>query len=417
MSLFNNFPWTNFHELNLDWLLKKVAAMEQAFPEGTVGISKGGTGATTAEDARANLGVYGINIPMNPVDPTTIDDAIQGVAGDLDTLITSLNAGLKYKLFSSVSDIGQTPGTATILTCWIAMSAGEALICAPDQLYPGECPETYGTLILIRSGATSGYCLFAGEDHLYRKTYSSNAPQAGWEQVYTDGDIVPITNGGTGADNATDALANLGIDFSGTVLSVAGVGADPTGDVPLTLLDIVYTDVTDLGLVSGSAVSAVWSTMAAGSVAVIPESEIATPPGTGKGIVIIVKEDNADSTGMIKCFDRNSGKEWNMGFSAGSPSGTWDAVVKESMLQIHNVGFTSTTFNAGGAKSITATPTWNGKAPLAIVGVRTGNTSLSVFQFYINGTRDTVTVGIRNNSSSAITPEDDDIYAVCLYVI
>ena len=417
MSLFNNFPWTNFHELNLDWLLKKVADMEQAFPQGTVGIPKGGTGATTAEDARANLGIYGVNIPMNPVDPTTVDDAIQGVAGDLDDLITSLNAGLKYKLFSSVSDIGQTPGTATILTCWIAMSAGEALICSPDQLYPGECPETYGTLILIRSGATSGYCLFAGEEHLYRKSYSSNAPQAGWEQVYTDGDIIPITNGGTGADNAADALDNLGIDFSGTVLSVAGVGANLAGDVPLKLLDIVYTSVTDLGLASGSAVSAVWTTMAAGSVAVIPESEIASPPGSGNGIVIIVKEDNLSSTGMIKCFDRDTGKEWNMGFSAGAPSGTWDAVVKESMLQIHNVNLAGTTYNSGGAKSVTADPTWNTKLPLAIVGVRTGNTSLSVFQFYLNGARDTVTVGIRNHGNAAITTEDGDIYAVCLYVI
>ena len=90
MALFNQFPWTNFHELNLDWLLKKVAEMEQAFPEGTIGIPKGGTGATTAEEARANLGVYGINIPLSSLDSTTIDEAIQDVAGDLDELIDAL---------------------------------------------------------------------------------------------------------------------------------------------------------------------------------------------------------------------------------------------------------------------------------------------------------------------------------------
>lgn len=409
MSLFNNFPWTNFHELNLDWLLKKVADMQQAFPEGTVGISKGGTGATTAEDARANLGVYGLNIPLSALDPTTINDALQTISEDLDTL--------KYKIFNSVEDLNQTAGTATILSTWIAMSAGEALLCPPDQFYPGECPETFGTLILIRSGPTSGFCLFAGQDHLYRKTYSGNSPQAGWEQVYTDGDVVPITNGGTGADNAADALTNLGIDFSGTVLSVAGVGADMTGNVPLKLLNLVYTSMTELGLASGSAISAVWSTMAAGSVAVIPESEIASPPGSGKGIVIIVKEDNADSTGMIKCFDRDTGHEWNMGFSAGAPSGTWDLVVKESMLQIHVVDLPGTTYNSGGAKSVTATATWNGKNPLALVGVRTGNTALSVFQFYLNNTRDTVTVGIRNHGNAAITTSDGDLYATCLYLI
>ena len=181
MALFNNFPWTNFHELNLDWLLKKVAEMEQAFPEGTIGIPKGGTGATTAEEARANLGVYGINIPLSSLDSTTIDEAIQDVAGDLDELMEALN----YKLYKSVASLpGQIPGTATVSNCWNAMSQGEILLAPPDQFYPGECPETYGTLIMIRSGATSGYCLFAGGDHLYKKTFSGNTPLAGWQQEW-----------------------------------------------------------------------------------------------------------------------------------------------------------------------------------------------------------------------------------------
>ena len=55
MPLYENFPYTNFHELNLDWLVKKVAKLEAAFPEGTVGIPKGGTGADNAAQARQNL--------------------------------------------------------------------------------------------------------------------------------------------------------------------------------------------------------------------------------------------------------------------------------------------------------------------------------------------------------------------------
>lgn len=248
MALFNQFPWTNFHELNLDWLLRKVADMEQAFPEGTIGIPKGGTGATTAEGARQNLGIYGINIPISQVDSTTLDDAIQDIAGDLDELLEALN----YKLYKSVDSVGQVPGTATVANTWTAMSSGEIILAPPDQFYPGECPETYGTLIMIRSGGTSGYCLFAGADHLYKKTFAGNIPQMGWQQVFTDSDIIPIANGGTGADNAADAITNLGIDFSGEVLSVAGVGADQNGDVPLKLDNLVITSVSELALVPGA---------------------------------------------------------------------------------------------------------------------------------------------------------------------
>ena len=286
MALFNNFPWTNFHELNLDWLLKKVAEMEQAFPEGTIGIPKGGTGATTAADARANLGVYGINIPMSSVDPTTLDEAIQDVAGDLDELMEALN----YKLYKSVSSLpGQIPGTATVSNCWNAMSQGEILLAPPDQFYPGECPETYGTLIMIRSGATSGYCLFAGGDHLYKKTFSGNTPLAGWQQVFTDSDIIPIANGGTGADNAADAVTNLGIDFSGEVLSVAGVGANAQGDVPLTLDDLTITSLTELTITPGSVTGLqAFNALANGTQAFLAPTEINDAPAN-TGVLQIYK--------------------------------------------------------------------------------------------------------------------------------
>lgn len=295
MALFNNFPWTNFHELNLDWLIQKVAEMEQAFPEGTIGIPKGGTGATTAEDARKNLGVYGINIPMSAVDPTTMDEAIQEIAGDIDELAEALN----YKMYRNVADLGQTAGTATVYALWLAMSAGDLLMCGPEQMYPGECPETYGTLILIRSGAGSGYCLFAGQDHLYRKTFYGNMPQSGWSQVFTDEDVIPIANGGTGADNAADAVTNLGIDFSGTVLSVSGVGADPTGNVPLTLDDLTITSLTEISVTPGS-VSGLqaFNALPTGSEAFLAPTEINDPPantgvlhmykiGAGSGSVVL----------------------------------------------------------------------------------------------------------------------------------
>lgn len=323
MALFNQFPWTNFHELNLDWLLQKVVNLEAAFPEGTIGIPKGGTGATTAEDARANLGVYGINIPLNSMTPTTIDEAIQEVAGDLDELAEALN----YKMYRNVEDLGQTAGAATVYTLWLSMSAGDLLMCGPEQLDPVECPETYGTLILIRSGAGSGYCLFAGQNHLYRKTFYGNMPQSGWSQVFTDEDIIPITKGGTGATNAADARTALGIDFSGTVLSVAGVGADTAGNVPLKLDNLVYTALSELGLASGSTLSAVWTALPDNSLLIANGSDIADPPVNTAGSLEIYK-----GTATVPGFIRFHGKESSTGdyamylTAAGAPSGTWEEV-------------------------------------------------------------------------------------------
>ena len=329
MSLFNNFPWTNFHELNLDWLVKKVANLEASFPEGTIGIPKGGTGADNAADARANLGVYATEIAMSSVDNQVISEVLETLAGQIDTL----DSKVQYKICKSVQDIGLIPGNPTISSVWTAMSAGEMLICPPDELTANECPESYGTLLMIRSGGNSGCCLFFGADHQYRKNYVSNYPTGDWEQIYTNNDIIPITNGGTGADNASDAIHNLGIDFSGTVLSVAGVGALPNGDVPLKISDLAPVDITTLGLPVGSSISAVRSAMPSNSVISAPASQFSNPPISEPGIIIIAKQGTNDELGFIQYISQ-SGKIFDMPLtSAGLPSGTWNPHNKSLALQ------------------------------------------------------------------------------------
>lgn len=409
MALFNNFPWTNFHELNLDWLLKKVAQMEQAFPEGTIGISKGGTGATTAEDARANLGVYGVNIPLSSVDSTTIDEAIQSVAGDLDEMAEALN----YKMYRDVSDLSLTPGTATVYTLWLAMSAGDLLMCGPEQMYPGECPETYGSLILIRSGAGSGFCLFAGQDHLYRKTFLGNLPQAGWSQVFTDEDIIPIANGGTGADNAADAVTNLGIDFSGEVLSVAGVGANAQGDVPLTLGDLTITSLTEISVTPGS-VSGLqaFNALPAGSEAFLAPTEINDPPantgvvhmykiGAGSGSVVLTA-----NTGVFR-MDISSGDWTELGSSGAALewyirtiNSTVPASAANSVLSTPGINV------SGGINTIDLTwadhPDHRAAAIVGLSRGGTGSTQWNWVSYYISGTQ-TLEYAIRALAATSVS--------------
>lgn len=343
MGLFNNFPWTNFHEVNLDWIIRQIKDLQTAMPAGLIGIPKGGTGADNAADARDNLGITAENIKMYSGLSQTIEQAMNIMAGN----ISDLDDALDYRIFKTVVPLGLSSGTAAISSIWTVMSAGDMLLCPPDEVLAGECPESYGSLWLVRSGGNSGCCLFIGKDHLYRKDFSSNYPQAGWEQVYGDADIIPITNGGTGADNASDALTNLGIDFSGTVLSVAGVGADPTGDVPLTAanLDVnytLYTDITELGIPVGSTLSAVWTAIGANNAIVIfPSSQISDPPSANAGMIQMIKNNDA-SSGYILYFSKESGTyDQRMRLSGGSPSGTWENLVPVTL------GGLATNFSVG----------------------------------------------------------------------
>lgn len=318
MALFNNFPWTNFHELNLDWIVQQVKEIQASFPEGLVGIPKGGTGANNPADARANLGVYATEISMSALDDQVISEVLETLASQIETL----DDNVKYKICRSVQDIGLIPGAPTISSVWTTMSAGEMLACPPDELASNECPETYGTLLMIRASGNSGCTLFFGANHQYRKNYVANYPTGEWEQLLSNSDIIPVAKGGTGATNAADARQNLGIDFSGTVLSVAGVGADSAGNVPLQLFNLehTYTSVSELGLTSGSA-AAVWAVLPINSWALFPSSEITDSPATG---TIEMHKGPSSSSGFITFhgLTANDG-EYHMYIPNGVPEGTW----------------------------------------------------------------------------------------------
>lgn len=233
MGLFNNFPYTNFHELNLDWLVKKVKEISSQIPEGLIGISKGGTGADNAASARHNLEIYGNNIPLTALDNQTVEAAISG----LTLSFIEFANDIQFRIFKSVTKAGQTQGTATVLGCWSGMTVSDMLVVPASDFAPSQVPEVSGTVIIVKQTATTGFVRFNG-DHSYIMKFSGGVPSGPWKQIYSSDDIIPIANGGTGASNAADAITNLGIDFSGEVLSVAGVGADSTGNVPLTPADI-----------------------------------------------------------------------------------------------------------------------------------------------------------------------------------
>lgn len=388
MPLYDQFPYTNFHELNLDWLVKKVSNLEAAFPEGTVGISKGGTGADNATQARQNLGVIASNIPMDAGSSSTVAQVISILSDNINTLAEDI----QYRLFRLVSDLGLTSGTATLASCWTAMSAGDILLAPPSEFAPGQVPENYGSVIMIRSAGTSGSLRFYGSQ-TYEQPFSNNYPSGTWNQLFNSTDIIPIANGGTGADNAADALHNLGIDFTGEVLSVAGVGASPNGDVPLKINDLtnVYSDISDLGLGTGSTIGAVYDIMPTPSVAVLPLAQIANPP-SNTGSLIIIK--NASSS--ITAVD-NAGRTYSMIMSNNAPTGNWKAPVMMRKFTTE-----SQTIVAGGEGHSDTDVSVAGYTPVGVVGIQgNGNSGMYVTDFYLIGS--TVSMWYRNPGTSSRT--------------
>ena len=328
MPLYDQFPYTNFHELNLDWIVQKVTNLEAAFPEGTVGISKGGTGADNSTQARENLGIIASNIPLEDGGNYMMDTAI----ADLENSINALADDVKYRIFRLVSDLGLTSGTATLTSCWAAMSTGDILIAPPSEFAPNQVPENAGSLIMVRNAGTSGSLRFYG-NRTYEKQFSNNFPSGTWKQILNNTDIIPVNQGGTGATNAAQARQNLGIDFSGTVLSVCNIGADTAGNIPLTAPDVgidytLYSDVTDLGIPSGSNISAIYTVLPDHSRILFPSTQAGDAPTGKMGIIEIVKN-TINNIGFIAFHGyRQTDPEYVMPFSSNTPSGTWKQITR-----------------------------------------------------------------------------------------
>lgn len=327
MALFNNFPWTNFHELNLDWLIRKVKEIDAAFPEGLVGISKGGTGADNAADARTNLEIAGDTIPFESTIPDQSISEYVGIINDnLNDIADEIAENLNYKIYRSVSSLPNiTTGTATILNCWYAMSAGEILIAPHTDFAPSEIPSNYGVVFMVRAAATNGMVRYFG-NRTYEMPLVSNAPDGIWRQLRQNSDIIPVESGGTGANNAEDARANLGIDFSGTVLSVCNVGADSAGNIPLKSTDLTnnYESVVDLGLpATGSTISAIWNLLPVNSKIVFPATQTSNAPeNANDGYIEMIK---GNSGGYILYrSNTNTPGDFRMYLdSDNAPTGTW----------------------------------------------------------------------------------------------
>lgn len=145
---------------------------------GTLPITRGGTGATTAAAARAALGI----------------------------------SNADYTFYDSVTDLSLTAGSATISTAFSAMSTSSVLIATAANFSSSAVPSTLGTVIIVKStDASRSWIQFFG------KTGTQ-----GDYRMYLNGSNVPD---GTWVENASGTISE--IQANGTSVATSGVANIP----------------------------------------------------------------------------------------------------------------------------------------------------------------------------------------------
>ncbi|MBP5725912.1 MAG: hypothetical protein J6Y48_02440 [Clostridia bacterium] len=127
-----------------------------------------------------------------PITPAALNHMEDGIVSANDRLDE-----MKYTFYNTVTDLGLTQGSATILTAYNAMNTNTILICHAGNFDPNELPNVYGTVEICKPSMTSrGYIYFRGKGqnnsdwrmYLGATPYNGNnadLPSGNWVQLPT----------------------------------------------------------------------------------------------------------------------------------------------------------------------------------------------------------------------------------------
>ena len=364
---------------------------------GVVAVANGGTNATTAADARTNLGlVIGTNVlaPSGSAaaltDFPTLNQNTTGLADNVTGIVDIANGGTNAdNITDARTNLGLVIGTDVLAP----NGSASALTSFPtlNQNTTGTASNVTGTVAVINGGtgainaadARTNLGLVIGTNVLAPTGSAASLTSFPTLNQNTTGtaanvtETVAVINGGTGAINTTDARTNLGL------------GTDATGS-NLSSLTNTTTARSNIGLVIGTDVLA--PTGSAASLTNFPTLNQNTT-GTSSNVTGTVALLNG-GTGAIDA----SGARTNLGLIIGTnvlaPTGSAASLTSFPTLNQNTTGtasnVTGTVAVANGGTGITTVPS-NGFLP---IGNGTNYTAAALTQ----GAGITIT-----NASGAIT--------------
>lgn len=203
MGFFQRYPYTNAHQLNLDWIIKIITL----FRGGNTGesLTKKSNRDFDFEWSTGSIGPEGPEGPEGPAGPGV---AAGGSAFHYLRKHSSTDYDTDWSncaYYYSVTDLGLTSGSATIAGAYSAMSAPSILSCPIEEFAADQKPTTgfisptfYGSIQIIKCSNIRGF-IFA---------YGKTTDHGDWRMYLVDGVHTPsgtwvIANGDSGWITAT----------------------------------------------------------------------------------------------------------------------------------------------------------------------------------------------------------------------